>query len=69
MYGLCYDIYVSSQKLQNNVLSIRSFQDLEPRARDQARHMIQMLQVYETHHYKDAAHNIREVCLLEFYWL
>jgi uncharacterized protein YwgA len=66
MYGLCYDIYVSSEKVQNNVLSIRSFQDLEPRARDQAKHIIQMLQVYETHHSKDTTNNIREVCLPEF---
>ncbi|XP_069673301.1 F-box only protein 21-like isoform X2 [Periplaneta americana] len=29
--------------------------ELEPRARDQARHIMQMLQVYETHHYKDTS--------------
>lgn len=35
--------------------------DLEPRARDQAKHIIQMLQVYETHHSKDTTDNIREI--------
>jgi ABC-type branched-subunit amino acid transport system ATPase component len=63
--GLYYDIYVSSQKL-SNVLHIPSFKDMEPRARDQAKHIIQMLQVYETHHSRDTTNSIREVRLLEF---
>jgi F-box protein 21 len=35
--------------------------DLETRARDQAQHIMQMLQVYETHHSKDTTNNIPEI--------
>jgi len=38
--------------------------DLETRARDQAQHIMQMLQVYETHHSKDTTNNIPEVCII-----
>lgn len=34
---------------------VKMQEELEPRARDQARHIMQMLQVYETHHYKDTS--------------
>ncbi|KAJ9575100.1 hypothetical protein L9F63_007761, partial [Diploptera punctata] len=53
LYGMdLSDLTSTISKLQN---------DFEPRARDQARHIMQMLQVYETHHFNNASTDIPKI--------